>query len=111
MAFYKLGDPQIIQCDNEKEFRNFCLIDFCKEKNIVLIHGRPGHSQSQGQIERFNLALTRYLQKHLCDGVFTAGKNWLEILDKKTYEYNVAIHSATNKSHLIYFLVEASSLL
>ena len=51
MAFYKLGDPQIIQYDNEKEFRNFCLIDFCKGENIVLIHKRPRHLQSQGQIE------------------------------------------------------------
>ena len=58
MAFYKLGGPQIIQYDNEKEFRNFCLIDFCKGGNIVLVHGRPRHLQSQGQIERFNLTLT-----------------------------------------------------
>ena len=51
MAFYKLGDPQIIQYDNEKEFRNFCLIDFCKGGNIVLVHGRPRHLQSQGKIK------------------------------------------------------------
>ena len=51
MAFYKLGDPQIIQYDNEKEFRNFCLIDFCKGGNIVLVHGRPRHLQSQSKIK------------------------------------------------------------
>ena len=30
--------------------------------------------------------------------MFAAGKNWTALLDKVTYEYNVAIHSATNKS-------------
>ena len=51
MAFYKLCDSQIIQYDNEKEFRNFCLIDFCKGGNIVLVHGRPRHLQSQSKIK------------------------------------------------------------
>ena len=51
MAFYKLGDPQIIQYDKGKEFRNFCLIDFCKGGNIVLVHGRPRHLQSQSKIK------------------------------------------------------------
>ena len=30
--------------------------------------------------------------------MFAAGKNWTALFDKVTYEYNVAIHSATNKS-------------
>ena len=109
MTFYKLDDPQIIHCDNGKEFRNSCLIDFCKEKNIVLIHVRPRHSQ--GQIERFNQTLTRYLQKHLCNGVFATGKNWTALLDKVFYEYNIAIHSATNKSPFNPFLIEMGSIL
>lgn len=71
---------------------------FVRKKNIVLIHGRPRYPQSQGQIERYNQTLTSYLQKHLRDGVFASGKNWIPFLDKMIYEYNVAIHSATNNS-------------
>jgi len=35
--------------------------------------------------------------------VFAAGKNWTALLNKMVYEYNVAIHSATNKSPLNLF--------
>jgi len=83
------------------------LIDFCKKISIVLIYGRPRHPQSQGQIERFNKTITRYLQKYLCDGVFAAGKNWTALLEKVTYEYNVAINSATNKSSLNLFFCKS----
>ena len=67
------------------------------------------HPQSQGQIDRFSQTPTRYLQKHLCDGVFAAGKNWTALLSKVTYEYKVAIHSATNRPPFNLFLSRSGS--
>jgi RNase P subunit RPR2 len=49
--FYLLGVPQIIQCDNGKEFKNSILVDYCKENNIALIHDIPRRPQSQVQLK------------------------------------------------------------
>ena len=53
MAFYKLGDPQIIQCDNGKEFRSSCLVDFCKGGSIVLImEGRDTYKVKSNKLTK-----------------------------------------------------------
>jgi transposase InsO family protein len=57
--FFLFGPPQILQCDNGKEFKNSKLIEFSKNKKIILINGKPRYPQSQGKIERFNQTLTR----------------------------------------------------
>jgi transposase InsO family protein len=55
------GPPKIIQCDNGKEFCNSEMDRLAEEFQITVKHSRPRHPQSNGQIERFNQTLTRYL--------------------------------------------------
>ncbi len=51
--FALLGAPSILQSDNGREFANnvvTSLKEFCPALKIV--HGKPRHSQSQGNVER-----------------------------------------------------------
>jgi transposase InsO family protein len=96
---HSFGAPSILQSDNGKEFKNTLMDELCNRHNILFLHGRPRHPQTQGQIERFNQTLTRYISKHLlCSEEGNGNKNWLAHLDKITYDYNLAVHSATNKA-------------
>ncbi|KAG0437629.1 putative uncharacterized transposon-derived protein F54H12.3 [Dictyocoela muelleri] len=63
--FYKMGPPKEIQCDNGKEFKNEMINRMCDQFRIKMIHGRVRYPQSQGQVERFNQTLTRFLEKHI----------------------------------------------
>lgn len=100
--FYKHGTPKIIQCDNGKEFTNSTFSSLCKSFKIKLIHSRPRHPQSNGQVERFNQTLTRYLSKFIAEKEGST-KRWVEIIDAVTYDYNVAQHNATGKSPFLLF--------
>lgn len=95
--FFLFGYPAILQSDNGKEFTNSILNQFCHDNKILFIHGRPRHPQSQGQVERFNQTLTRYLQKHISDSTDPECKNWLQYLELVTFNYNNAVHTATQK--------------
>lgn len=102
---YTYGPPNIIQSDNGKEFKNSLIVELAKRFNIKLINGRPRYPQSQGQVERFNQTLTRYLAKHLAsDNGDSLRKPWLRILKRVMYDYNVVVHTATKKApfELIY---------
>lgn len=101
--FYAVGSPQIIHSDNGKEFTNEHIKHLCETFKIKLIHGRLRHPQSQGQVERLNQTLTRYIQKQLTSKYdenknMNENKKWVELYKKVTYEYNCAKHTATNKS-------------
>ena len=50
------GPPQILQCDNGREFRGAVII-LIKFHGIQLINGRPRHPQTQGLIEQANAVL------------------------------------------------------
>ena len=41
---------QILQTDNGKEFGNK-VKEFCDERNILLLHGKPYHPRTQGSVE------------------------------------------------------------
>ncbi|KAF9761966.1 Transposon Tf2-11 polyprotein [Nosema granulosis] len=94
-----------IQCDNGKEFSNSLIKEFCEKFKINLIHGRPRHPQSQGQVERFNQSLTRYLSTHLFESENKEKDviKWIELLYRVTYQYNTAVNSATGKSPFLLF--------
>lgn len=94
---YILGPPKIIQCDNGKEFCNNIFNSLAAEFKIKIIHGRPRHPQSQGQVERFNQTVTRYLSKKLMIGD-NNNQNWIDFYKQVVYEYNYSVHNATNKS-------------
>ncbi|KAG0432280.1 Transposon Tf2-9 polyprotein, partial [Dictyocoela muelleri] len=90
---------RMIQSDNGKEFTNTLIHELCKEFNILLIHGRPRHPQTQGQVERFNQTLTRSIAKILMhSNDVEETHRWSIHLKRVTYEYNLAVHSATRKT-------------
>ena len=93
------GPPSILHTDNGLEFSNGLIENFCREKNILFVHGRPRHPQSQGQVERFNQTVCRKLSKSL----HKAAKVWIEILDEMVYAYNVSIHRATKRTPFCLF--------
>ena len=59
------GDyPSVIQSDNGPEFGRQFENHLNKKYNITVIHSNPYAPQSQGQIERFNSTLKRYIFRH-----------------------------------------------
>ena len=54
------GAPQILQCDNGKEFVNSEIDDLCVEYKIKRKFSRPRHPQSQEQVERLNQTICRF---------------------------------------------------
>ncbi|XP_033209788.1 KRAB-A domain-containing protein 2-like [Belonocnema kinseyi] len=53
--FCTLGTPSVLQSDNRREFSNR-FIESLKEMwpDLSIVHGKPIHSQGQGNIERAN---------------------------------------------------------
>ena len=51
-----------LHTDNGKEFVNSLITDYRESNNIILVHGRPYHPQSQGCIEAFNKEIKRLLE-------------------------------------------------
>lgn len=99
--FYRhTGPPVILQTDNGKEFINKEMHSLCERFKIAYKHSRPRHPQSNGQVERFNQTLTRYLQKYIFEEEIQekATKNWIKHLDIVLYHYNLAKHSSTKRT-------------
>lgn len=55
LLFIKEGAPTTLQSDNGREFIADVIKKLAEEFKIRLVHGRPYHAQSQGQVE--NLCL------------------------------------------------------
>lgn len=94
-VFQRFGPPTILQSDNGKEFKNAAVESLCSDFKIKQKFSRPRHPQSQGQVERLNQTLCRWMQKNLLE---SNTKCWTKVLDKVVYSYNITIHSATKKS-------------
>ena len=52
--FQEHGAPAYLQSDNGTEFVNRFVKDVCCKYNVKIVHGRPYHPQSQGQVENLN---------------------------------------------------------
>ena len=63
--FIKEGSPTVIQSDNGGEFIGEVVQKLCKEFEVCMVHGRPHHPQSQGQIENLNKQVKRLLARFL----------------------------------------------
>jgi IS30 family transposase len=63
--FMNFGAPLSIRVDNGKEFRNCVCTELHNDLGIRVIHGRPRHPKSQGQIERANQTIKKWLVKDL----------------------------------------------
>ena len=98
--FMNFGVPKEIQSDNGKEFKNNLLESFLNEKFIKIVHGRPRHPQSQGQIERANQTIKRFLGKELHE---RQSHRWIDIIDDINHTYNITIHRATKQSPFLLF--------
>lgn len=98
--FDNFGVPLSIQSDNGKEFRNQVLHDFLSSNNINIIHGRPRNPKSQGQVERVNQTVKRWLSKKLYG---TNGQRWIDFHRDVVYAYNRTIHRAVNHSPFMLF--------
>lgn len=59
--FFDFGQPDIMQCDNGKEFQGN-VKKFLEKKKINVIHGRPYHPQSQGKVERCHRTMKKKLR-------------------------------------------------
>ncbi len=99
-TFQNFGVPAELQSDNGKEFRNTLIRDYCNELNIRMIHGRPRNPQAQGQVERVNQTVKRWLAKSL-NGV--TEKRWIDHLDDIVFKYNISYHRGTGKSPFLLF--------
>ena len=59
--FKQFGCPHILHSDNGGEFVSNVTQILCSQLNIKVIHGRPYHPQSQGQVENLNKRVKRAL--------------------------------------------------
>ena len=64
--FYDEGPPKYLQTDNGTEFINEVVKKLCKSLGIRILHWRPYHPQSQGQVENLNKRVQKKLAKLLC---------------------------------------------
>ncbi|KAG0432006.1 Pro-Pol polyprotein [Dictyocoela muelleri] len=97
--FYLEGKWDILHTDNGGEFENERVKSICRQFGVKLIHGRPYHPQSQGQIERFNRTIKERLRKTLSND----DKKWTDILNRIVYFYNNNVHSATKMKPFLLF--------
>lgn len=65
VLFQKEGCPDILQSDNGSEFIAGIITKVCNDFGVRIVHGRPHHPQSQGQIENQNKVIKRHLARYL----------------------------------------------
>ena len=63
--FHDHGPPKLLHTDNGSEFINTMVKNVCSRFNIRMIHGRPYHPQSQGQVENLNRRVKNCLRHFL----------------------------------------------
>ena len=86
--------------DGGKEFANTLLDELCKlmstDKHVVTAY----HPMANGQVERFNRDMKKYLKTMLEDTT-----NWVEFLKPLQFAHNTAVSSSTNFTpHFLTFL-------
>jgi transposase InsO family protein len=57
-----IDPPKIVQSDNGGEFSNVLVTKWCDEHMVKINHGRPGHPQSDGCVERLIHTVTNMLK-------------------------------------------------
>ena len=93
--FCTFGPAKILQSDNGREFTASVIEDIKKLRpDVIIIHGRPRHPQSQGLIERGNGDLQLKLGKWMD----TNGENWSKGLKFVIHTINTSVSRITSKS-------------
>lgn len=94
--FTLFGAPCILQSDNGREFVNK-IIDELKEMwpELIIVHGKPRHSQSQGSVERANQDVERMLTTWMQDN---NTNHWAEGLRFVQLMKNQSFHSGIKRT-------------
>ena len=86
--FSIMGDPYIIQCDNE--FNTKVFNDFCRRNDLVPKYSLPEEKNKNAIVERLNGTIASILQKWR---VATGRHDWYKVLDQVMDNYNNRRHS------------------
>ena len=94
--FLLLGAPVILQSDNGAEF-TAAVIEELKLlwPDLLIVHGKPRHPQSQGSVERLNSDVKDMLVAWLADNQSTAWPSGLKFVQ---FQKNSSFHSGINQS-------------
>ena len=88
------GVPGVIVSDQGLEFCNQIMTDLCEILGIDKRRTTPYHPQSNGQAERFNRTMIRYLAAIL-NQANQDSVAWTQYLGPLQFSYNTAVHKAT----------------
>ncbi|XP_070183106.1 uncharacterized protein [Littorina saxatilis] len=94
--FLLFGAPQILQSDNGAEFCAKVITEL-KElwPDLVLVHGKPRHPQSQGSVERANSDIKDMMTTWMADNSTT---NWTVGLKFVQFQKNNSYHSGIKQT-------------
>ena len=90
--------PKIIQCDNAKEFSSSIIEEYINKENIIMIHSRPRHPQTNGSIERYHAEVHKYLYNYVKEKKEINNEILEEALDSYIEYHNKTIKSSTKFS-------------
>lgn len=88
------GEPSQILTDRGSNYTSTSMVNFCRQRNILLTHTTSYHPQSNGLVERFN----RSLQQILAMWVSSVLNDWRPLIPYALQCYRVSRHSTTKKS-------------
>ena len=94
---YKLEN---LTTDNGKEFIGSDMKNLLKKYNVKLYTHEPGSHKTLGIIERFNKTLRILLNKYF---TATKTKNWIDVLDKFSKNYNSTVHNTIRQKPIDVF--------
>jgi len=67
IVFSTFSKPDIFQSDNDLEFKNPLIKNYCEKNRIQFINGRVRHPQSQGVVEKINEFISQSLKSSFED--------------------------------------------
>ena len=94
--FLLLGAPQILQSDNGSEFTASVITELkVLWPDLLMVHGKPRHPQSQGSVERLNCDVKDMLIAWLGDNNST---DWPIGLRFVQFQKNCSYHSGIKQT-------------
>ena len=91
--YYDEGAPKYLQTDNGKEFIAEVIKNLCTSLGVKIIHGRPYHPESQGQVGNLNKRVKKKIAEHICQRPpDEQAKLWPYLLSRVAREINSTWH-------------------
>lgn len=91
--YYDEGAPKYLQTDNGSEFIAEVIKNLCASLGVKIIHGKPYHPESQGQVENLNKRVKKKIAKMLCQrSADDQAKLWPYLLPRVAREINTTWH-------------------